>query len=115
MPRALEPSSADLRCSKCALFTRNPDFTLDLPTLGERLAARSELTELGYNVRTMDRPQRWRVLLHAVDEFGLNHVVWRLEGNIALRLKQKDGATKYAYAISEWRHDLDRLRTELKR
>jgi hypothetical protein len=80
--------------------------------LDQRLRARSDLAELGYNVSKNDRDHRWRILKIAVQEFGARHVIWQLEGHIELRMKQKHGAERYAFAIREWRHDIARVQHE---
>ncbi|MBM7706855.1 hypothetical protein JOD03_001760 [Chryseomicrobium aureum] len=70
----------------------------------------SFLRDMGYQITGTSREQRWRVLQRAVAKHGLKKVVRIIDGNIALRVRQTNGRSKYSYAIAEWNHDLGRLK-----
>ena len=70
----------------------------------------SELNEMGYRISDSSREDRWRVLNQAVLELGLKKVVSIISANIRIRKKQSYGEPKYVHAITEWEHDLNRLK-----
>lgn len=70
----------------------------------------SELKKLGYQITGISRAQRWRVLEKAVPKLGLKKVVYTISYNVKLRKGQKNGEKKFSYAISEWEHDLAKLK-----
>ncbi len=68
------------------------------------------LRALGYQITGLTREERWRILTRdLLPELGLMVTANQIAGLVRLRLTHPDGATKFANAISEWRHDLDRL------
>lgn len=75
-----------------------------------KLNEESILKEMGYQITGTSRDGRWRILEQAVKKHGLRQVIKTIDGNIALRVRQTGGRKKYAYAIAEWNHDLDRLK-----
>jgi len=77
------------------------------------LQARSRLNELGYNTKER-RPVRWPILTdRAVPELGLPKVASMIAWFCRSRKQQRDGRRKFARAIGEWEHDLDRLEREV--
>lgn len=70
----------------------------------------SALKKLGYQITGVTRAQRWRSLESAVPKLGLKKVVQIISYNIKLRKGQKNGEKKFSYAISEWEHDLAKLK-----
>lgn len=87
--------------------TKNNTVRLDLPE-------RSELHRLGYKIGGLSRRERWRILTEeAVPRLGLEKVVRTIANHRRRALSQSGGATRYAYAIGEWEHDLARLKREV--
>jgi hypothetical protein len=78
----------------------------DQPMLNQN----SELKKLGYQITGLTRARRWTILQNAVPSLGLKKVAYTIAYNIRLRKGQKNGLTKFSYAIGEWEHDLDRLK-----
>jgi len=77
------------------------------------LRERSRLKELGYDT-TKPRPVRWRVLTtKAVPELGLPKVAGMIAWFCKLKKRQRGGSQRFARAIGEWEHDLERLKREL--
>jgi hypothetical protein len=74
------------------------------------LNGKSELRKRGYQITGTTREQRWKVLQRTVSEIGLKKVPYTIAGNVKLRKGQKDGVEKFSYAISEWEHDLAKLK-----
>ena len=70
----------------------------------------SELKRLGYQITGVNRAKRWQALELAVPKIGLKKVVGIISYNILLRKGQKNGERKFAYAIAEWEHDLEKLK-----
>lgn len=70
----------------------------------------SELKKMGYQITGITRDQRWKSLESAVPKIGLKKVVQIISYNIKLRKGQKNGEKKFSYAISEWEHDLAKLK-----
>jgi hypothetical protein len=77
------------------------------------LRARSRLNELGYSTN-VHPSARWRILTTAaVPELGLPKVAGMIAWFCRSRKQQRGGRQKYARAIGQWEHDLDRLKREL--
>lgn len=74
------------------------------------LREQSALKELGYQITGLNRKQRWQVLQQAVPELGLKRVANIIAHHVRMRKGQKNGTTKFRYAITEWEYDLDRLK-----
>ncbi len=74
------------------------------------LKKKSELIKIGYQITGKTREQRWRILQRAVPVIGLKKVAYTIAGNVKLRKGQKNGVNKFSYAISEWEHDLAKLK-----
>ena len=70
----------------------------------------SDLKKLGYQITGLNRAKRWTILEKAVPSLGLKKVAYIIAHNVRLRKGQKNGATKFSYAIGEWEHDLERLK-----
>lgn len=70
----------------------------------------SELKKMGYQITGVTREKRWKALEKAVPQLGLKKVVHIISYNVKLRKGQKNGMKKFAYAISEWEHDLAKLK-----
>jgi len=77
------------------------------------LQDRSRLKELGYD--TNQSPSvRWSILTtRAVPELGLPKVAGLIAWFCRSRKQQRGGRQKFARAIGEWEHDLDRLKREV--
>ncbi len=77
------------------------------------LRDRSRLKELGYDT-TRAPSARWRILItEAVPELGLPRVAGLIAWFCRSRKAQRGGRQKFARAIGEWEHDLERLRREV--
>ncbi|MGD6831015.1 hypothetical protein ACQCT5_02545 [Sutcliffiella halmapala] len=74
------------------------------------LNQKSALIKLGYQKTDTTKEHRWAALERAVPLIGLKKVAYTIAGNIKLRKGQKNGFTKYRYAISEWESDLSKLK-----
>jgi hypothetical protein len=75
-------------------------------------AEESHLHRLGYQITGMGRADRWRVLtVRAVPELGLQETANTIAGHVRLRRRMRGGESRFAYAIQEWEHDLERLRS----
>lgn len=84
--------------------------TFDSENNSNELKTVSELREMGYQITNSTRENRWRILQQAVPTLGLKKVAYIIAGNVKLRKGQKNGYRKFSYAISEWEHDLQRLK-----
>ncbi len=74
----------------------------------------TRLYQLCYKITGRSRSERWRILKgKAVPELGLEEVVRTIASHCRTRKRQRGGRTKYAHAIGEWEHDLDRLKREI--
>lgn len=73
---------------------------------------KSDLRKMGYQITDSTREKRWYTLQRAVPAIGLKKVAYTIAGNIKLRKGQKDGNKKFSYAITEWEHDLGRLKNK---
>jgi hypothetical protein len=77
------------------------------------LLPESRLRQLGYTTNE-PRSVRWRILTtSAVPELGLPKVASMIAWFCRSRKQQKGGRQKFARAIAEWEHDLDRLKREV--
>lgn len=77
------------------------------------LREQSRLKELGYDT-TKSRSVRWRVLTtKAVPELGLPRVAGMIAWFCRLKKRQRGGSQRFARAIGEWEHDLERLKREI--
>lgn len=82
-------------------------------SVSPELQARSRLNELGYKTGEK-RSVRWRILTEkAVPEMGLQKVAGMIAWFCRSRKQQQGGREKYARAIGEWEHDLNRLKNEI--
>ena len=71
------------------------------------------LYRLGYRITGRSRSKRWKILkTKAVPELGLQEVAETIAWHCRVRKRQIGGGEKYANAIAEWEHDLDRLKRE---
>jgi uncharacterized coiled-coil protein SlyX len=91
---------------KTEVEVSSSDSNLNEKTLNEK----SELMLTGYRITGLTRSKRWLVLQKAVPQLGLKKVVYTIAYNVKLRKGQKNGTKKFQYAISEWKHDLNKLR-----
>lgn len=72
------------------------------------------LYRLGYRITGRSRAKRWEILeTKAVRELGLQEVSETIARHCRVRKRQIGGREKYAHAIAEWEHDLDRLKREM--
>lgn len=71
---------------------------------------KSALMRMGYQITGSTKEQRWIVLKRAVPALGLKKVTYTIANNIRLRKGQKNGRNKFSYAISQWEHDLHKLK-----
>jgi hypothetical protein len=77
------------------------------------LQDRSRLKELGYDTN-QSPSKRWHILTTmAIPELGLPKVVSMIAWFCRSRKQQKGGRQKFARAIGEWEHDLNRLKREI--
>lgn len=79
------------------------------------LSEKSELRKMGYQITNTTRSERWLVLERAVPKLGLRSVAYTIAANVKLRKGQKNGLTKYRFAITEWEHDLNKLKQKYYR
>ena len=78
------------------------------------LSERSDLHRLGYKITGLSRGKRWRVLTErAVPALGLQEVARTIAGHVRRARSQRGGTQRFEYAISEWEHDLARLKSEI--
>jgi hypothetical protein len=76
-------------------------------------APETALHALGYRITGQTRAARWRVLDDdAIPALGLQQVVETIASHVRLRKSQRDGRFRYRHAITEWEHDLARLKAE---
>jgi hypothetical protein len=79
----------------------------------EGFASITELRKVGYQITGRSRSARWATLSNvAVPTLGLQEVAETIGMLVRTRKAQRGGRRKYAHAIAEWEHDLDRLRQE---
>ncbi|MCU6796835.1 hypothetical protein OB236_32390 [Paenibacillus sp. WQ 127069] len=73
----------------------------------------TQLHRLGYKITGLNRMKRWDILVRKViPKMTLKEIVNTIANNVRLRKSQEGGHTKFAYAIAEWEHDLERLKQE---
>jgi|GEM_PF-2887967 hypothetical protein len=73
----------------------------------------SNLHRLGYRITGVTRTQRWDILVRKVlPQLPLKEIVYTIANNVKIRKRQVGGMKKFAYAITEWEHDLKRLKQE---
>ncbi len=74
----------------------------------------SDLRHCGYRIHGISRSRRWQILMHeAIPKLGLKKVAATIAGHRRRALSQTDGAYRYAHAVGEWEHDLERLKREI--
>jgi hypothetical protein len=77
-------------------------------------ARETELHERGYNVGMgMTRAKRWSVLTRIIGakEMSLRDVAGTIASHCRNRRRQAGGESKFGRALTEWEHDLARLKT----
>ncbi|MBX6764414.1 MAG: hypothetical protein IRY88_12145 [Rubrobacteraceae bacterium] len=73
----------------------------------------TQLYRLGYKITGLSRAERWKILsTRAVPVLGLQEVAETIARHCRVRKRQIGGRERYAHAIAEWEHDLDRLKRE---
>ena len=75
-----------------------------------KLNENSALRLMGYQITGLTRDKRWEILEKAVPSLGLRKVATIIAYNVKLRKGQKNGLIKYRNAITEWEHDLAKLK-----
>ncbi|MFJ8236011.1 hypothetical protein ACIQ34_09725 [Ureibacillus sp. NPDC094379] len=75
-----------------------------------QLKEKSDLKKMGYQITGLSRARRWEVLQKAVPALGLSKVAYTIASHIKLRKGQKNGRVKFQHSISEWEHDLTKLK-----
>ncbi|AGX06472.1 MULTISPECIES: hypothetical protein [Bacillus] len=75
-----------------------------------KLNEHSALKLMGYQITGLTRDKRWSILKNAVPTLGLKKVATIIAYNVKLRKGQKNGMNKFQYAITEWEHDLKKLK-----
>jgi hypothetical protein len=124
-PPALDPSAPDkwAEAGLTPVGTDNSTSVFSWPSTAAKetggksegeydLRDRSRLKELGYDT-TKSPSARWRILTtEAVPELGLPRVAGLIAWFCRSRKAQRGGRQKFARAIGEWEHDLERLRRE---
>lgn len=104
-------SKQEIRWPSTAVKETTHSSTRDAYVLQEK----SELFRLGYKITGLSRNQRWAILQNkAIPTLGLERTVKIIANNIKLFKRQKNGAIKFHYAISEWEHDINRLKKEYR-
>ena len=74
------------------------------------LKEKSDLRQLGYQVSSLTKQQRWLILQKAVKQLSLQKVAYTIANNIRFKKAVTNGNKIYANAISEWPHDLNKLK-----
>lgn len=77
---------------------------------GNQLKEKSALMLMGYQITGSTRSRRWEILQRAIPKLGLKRVTFTISYNIKLRKSQKNGMKKFHHAITEWEHDLKRMK-----
>jgi hypothetical protein len=73
----------------------------------------SRIHQLGYKITGLTRMRRWEILQKKViPQVPLQDIVFTIAGHIKSRKSQVNGEVKFAHAIAEWSHDLNRLKKE---
>jgi hypothetical protein len=76
--------------------------------------ADTRLHKQGYRITGLSRADRWEVLkTKAVPNLGLEEVATTIARHCRTRKRQVGGRQKFSHAITEWEHDLARLKTEM--
>jgi hypothetical protein len=75
-----------------------------------KLNEHSALKLMGYQITGLTRDKRWSILKNAVPTLGLKKVATIIAYNVKLRKGQNNGMKKFQYAITEWEHDLKKLK-----
>ncbi len=76
--------------------------------------AETPLHKQGYRINGLSRADRWEVLrTKAVPNLGLEEVATTIARHCRTRKRQVGGRQKFFHAITEWEHDLARLKTEM--
>lgn len=70
-----------------------------------QLRKKSFLAEAGYSTSESEI-RRHSILTKCVNEYGKSRVINQLRSNINLRMKQKDGSSRYQHALNVWRGDI---------
>ncbi|MDF2036337.1 hypothetical protein P2R12_04935 [Cytobacillus oceanisediminis] len=74
------------------------------------LNEKSDLKMMGYQISGLTRARRWEILEKAVPKLGLKKIAYTIAYNVKLRKGQKNGLNKFHHAITEWEHDLAKLK-----
>lgn len=83
----------------------------DIEREGNTLNDKSALMLMGYRISgRITRVERWKILEKAVPNLGLKKVAYTIAYNVKLRKGQKNGEVKFHHAITEWEHDLMKLK-----
>ncbi|OLS33743.1 bZIP transcription factor [Bacillus sp. MRMR6] len=99
-------SNTDFQWPSTSINENHQSDLSDHPSLNQN----SELKKLGYQITGLTRVKRWTILQKAVPSLGLKKVAYIIAYNVRLRKGQKNGTTKFSYAIAEWEYDLDKLK-----
>ncbi len=76
--------------------------------------AETRLHKQGYRITGLSRADRWEVLrTKAVPNLGLEEVANTIARHCRTRKRQVGGRQKFSHAITEWEHDLARLKKEM--
>lgn len=111
--QVLQKLTVSLKHSTHVSKNKSPRTQLDEQTKynGQiELKETSELRSVGYKITGLNRTQRWRILEKAVQMLGLYKVSYTIANHIRLRKGQKNGPIKFKHAITEWEHDLEKLK-----
>lgn len=74
------------------------------------LNEKSDLKMMGYQISGLTRARRWEILEKALPKLGLKKIAYTIAYNVKLRKGQKNGLNKFHHAITEWEHDLAKLK-----
>lgn len=75
-----------------------------------QLRKKSFLAEAGYSTSETEI-RRHNILEKCINEHGKSKVINQLKSNMNLRMKQKDGNTRYQHALNIWRSDIHWIKT----
>jgi hypothetical protein len=111
----------DLRESDWELFQNNHPQLFPWPItsaeegshLGEQLELKnnSDLRKLGYQITGLTRQKRWEILSTvAVPQLGLKKVAYTIAFLIRGRKSMKNGLVRNRHSITEWEHDIAKLK-----
>lgn len=80
-------------------------------TYEANLNEESALKKLGYQITGTSRIERWDILVNkAIPKLGKQKVNKIINNNIRMRKGQTNGAKKFKNAITEWEHDLRKMK-----